>query len=114
MKTENGILKSEPHQTPLVGNMNFFLTFLLFCVREVRKNRQRKLHRRHRTVWGYHMVEGRDGVRRDLDRLERYDCVKLLNFNKAKCQVLNLGWSNPRHTHRLGEEVTGSMTFKCL
>ncbi|PKU47775.1 hypothetical protein llap_1884 [Limosa lapponica baueri] len=41
---------------------------------------------------------------RDLDRLERWASVKLMKFNKAKCQILHLGHSNPRHKYKLGRE----------
>ncbi|KAJ7401663.1 rna-directed dna polymerase from mobile element jockey-like [Pitangus sulphuratus] len=54
------------------------------------------------------MLEGRDAIQRELDRLERWGNANLIKLNKVKLKVLHLGRDNPRHNYRLGGEVTES------
>jgi len=45
-------------------------------------------------------LEVRDPIQRDLDRLERWA--------QAKCKLLHLGWSNPKHKYRRRDGWTKS------
>jgi len=53
------------------------------------------------------MLEGRDAIQRNLNRLERWVCLNLMNLNKAKSKVLHLGEGNPKHRWYL-QYLTGA------
>lgn len=44
--------------------------------------------------------------------LIRTNCTYLKKFYKIKCQMLHQGWGNPRHEHRLGDQVNDSNPLK--
>ncbi|TRZ26216.1 hypothetical protein HGM15179_000828 [Zosterops borbonicus] len=60
-------------------------------------------------------LEGRDAIKKELDRVERWVHVNLMEFNNARCKILHMGWGNPKHEYRLdGEWIESSLEEKDL
>lgn len=49
-------------------------------------------------------LERQETLPRDLDRLEHCAIISGMKFNKGKCRVLHMGWSNAGHRYSLGGE----------
>jgi len=60
--------------------------------------------------------EGQDAIQRDTSKLEKWACVNLRRFNKAKCRAKCRAKctdrGNPQYQYRLGDEETESSSAK--
>ena len=50
------------------------------------------------------MSEGQDAIQSDLDKIKKWAYVNFMNFHRAKCKVLHLGWGNSWYQYRQGDE----------
>lgn len=53
-------------------------------------------------------------LQRDLGRLDPWVKVTCVSFNKAKCQVLHLGYNNPVQCYKFGESVSAEKDLRVL
>ncbi|KAJ7427892.1 rna-directed dna polymerase from mobile element jockey-like [Willisornis vidua] len=57
-------------------------------------------------------LKGREVPLRDLNKLEGWIITNHMNFSEGKCQILHLGWNNPRCMDRLGNEMLESSAME--
>lgn len=58
------------------------------------------------------MLEGKDGIQRDLhplERLQRWAHVNLLKFNKVNCKALHMGQDKPKLKYRLRDGLRAAL-----
>lgn len=57
---------------------------------------------------GRDLIEGRGALQKDLDKLKCREITKYMKFDKSKCDILHMGWSNSGYTYRLRDEMVES------